>query len=137
MSTAPRHYVAYHNTELMGYGPDEVKTFEVYTNGGIPNVAGQGIWLIGAAGQPRRYFLVLVFKANMVSDRPGLHPHFKRRVSGQQGAIFGDKLELTELDWFRDLQKVHKNFKNGITEITEPRFVEALQRISGVDIGTL
>lgn len=92
MEDEVKHYVVYHNTEVMGYRPrdfddlDEGTSFSIATNKSVTNLPGNIIWLISGEERPRKYYLCSVFVVDEVGSLEA--DDFKNYAAGQQGISF-------------------------------------------------
>jgi hypothetical protein len=99
----------------------------VLTNKSTSNVAGSRIWLITGEGQPRKYFLVLWFLADVVES--GEDEGFKTRVAGEHGQRFDPMIPLDDEEWFLEFKRTRANFSLGFSPINESLFVEGFERL--------
>lgn len=127
-----RHFVVYHNTKRMGYGPAEIERFEAFTDKSVNRASGGCVWLISGTGEPRQYHLSCVFKVNRVSAGMREHPEFENAVFGTSGRLFRDSIEIGALPWFPGLVKAVGNFRFGMRELKEPALIAALEALSRV-----
>lgn len=115
-----RNYVQYHNTEFMGYPCDDGDSdyFSIVTNKSVSNLVGNRIWLISGEGRPRNYFLCKVFIVDEVGqDDSGNY------ANGVIGTSFKPLIPLNNLSWFKDFMKSQQNFRFGLNEIQDERFI--------------
>lgn len=118
--------IVYHNPDSMGYPASEVTGPEVLTDKRLSDDAvGDRIWLLTGEGQPRRFFLRGVFKADCVES--GEDEGFRTRVRGSNAKFFDPMIELTNREWFRDLKRSQGNFAFGYQTVSDPRFVRGLE----------
>lgn len=127
-----KHFVQYHNTEIMGYSASEIKELCIYTSKSVKKLSGNAVWLISGEGKsPKTFHLVLVFKANRTSSDTYRHPPYKNAAYGDTGEIFGKSIELTDFPWFDPFKKDHQNFKYGLFEVTDKAIINELRKLAG------
>ena len=115
-----RHYVHYHNPDVMGYDASEVDTLNVLTNKRVnDDVVGERVWLLTGRGKPREYFLCLTFIADQVGSGPD--GKFRTMVSGTDGTVFDPFPRVDQLDWFGDFRKEMGNFAFGFQAVKDAR----------------
>lgn len=134
MEDEVKHYVVYHNTEVMGYRPrdfddlDEGTSFSIATNKSVTNLPGNIIWLISGEERPRKYYLCSVFVVDEVGSLEA--DDFKNYAAGQQGISFHPPIRLDELDWFGHFLNSQYRFGFGLREILEQKFIDELEKIA-------
>lgn len=126
-----KHFVQYHNTEKMGYSASTMPEPRMFTDKSVKNVSGNAVWLISGEGKsPKSFYLAAVFKSNRTSTGTYDHPKYKNAAYGP-GHIFGETIEVTRLPWFQQLKSDQKNFKNGLSEVTNVAIIAELQKLAG------
>jgi hypothetical protein len=121
-----RHYAIYHNTKQRGYFCDEheprppCKFFRGFTNNSwiTQRMVDHRVWLIcGNKTFPPEYYLYSTF---IVDHRDEQKKHeFRYHVYGPEddGSLFGRKIPLKNLPWFKGFQRSQCNFAFGPMEI--------------------
>jgi hypothetical protein len=122
-------FIAYHNSEKMGYPASQLESPRILTNKSVRNLPGQTVWLISGEGQRQRsYYLAAVFEVDRTFMGSSAYAGFKNSAQGP-GLLFGETICLDRLSWFEDLKKKLINFRNGLTELTDDLAVYELQRL--------
>src|ERR1700730_7973954 len=124
-----RHYVTYHNTDIMGYPCDQtnVSPFSIVTDKPVSNLLGNKLWLISGEGKPRKYFLCSVFVVDKVSEDKA--SRYKNLATGERGAALRPPIQLDKSTWFGDFLRSQQNFRFGVSEIKDQRFITELDRL--------
>jgi hypothetical protein len=93
-----RHYVTYHNTDVMGYPCDQSSTrpFSIVTDKSVSNLLGNKLWLISGEGKPRKYFLCSVFVVDGVGE--DVATGYKHYAAGENGAALRPPIQLALLE---------------------------------------
>jgi hypothetical protein len=119
--------VVYHNPETMEYDAKQIKGFSIVTTKTVMGSVGSRIWIVTGRGTPRSYSLVQTFlaeSAGIAHGAPGVN-----QVSAQKGTRFRPEVPLNALPWFTDFRKTMGNFGLGFQRLTNPRFIQALEKI--------
>jgi hypothetical protein len=125
-----KNFIQYHNVERMSYSASKLSEPKLYTDKSVKNLSSSRVWLISGEGtSPKQFYLAAVFKVNRVSTGTFDHPDFKNSAYGN-GHIIGEKIELNGLAWFEKLKAKLNNFKNGLTEITDPYLIKELETLA-------
>ena len=129
-----RHFIAYHNTEKMGYPLRFDGDFRFHTNKSgtfLEKSIGGRLWVItgkfnGKSGS-RVYRLLACFTPRQVrvSDRGS----FKFQVVGRKGYEFRDPPVLDDWKWFPRLKKSSGNFAFGCHAIRSQKAISGLIKI--------
>lgn len=120
-------YIVYHNPDRRQFPASEVTKFVVLTDKSASGVVGNRVWLITGEGQPRRYFLVLWFIADIVES--GEDEGFRTRIAGGRGHKFDPMIPLDDEEWFQELKRTRANFSLGFGPMNESMFVEGFERL--------
>ena len=124
------HFLGYHKTEDWGpYVPNGI-FFTAKKN--LPPLIGNKIWVIEGRAVPREYRIVdmgTIF--NVVSEK---RPE-RYRTSEQEDGLtiqfrndeFGDPIDVTNYDWFRNLRAKLQNFSYGFTRLTDVDNIKELE----------
>ncbi len=123
-----RHFVVYHNPDVMPYPADHVSELSVYSNKVVSDLRGDRIWLLTGSERPRKFFLVSTFLVDDVdtSGREG----FQLKALGTKGRIFKPFPRLDELPWFDELKRAQGNFAFGLQPITQPEVLTGLTHVA-------
>lgn len=123
-----RHFVVYHNPDVMPYPADEVSELSVYSNKMVSDLPGDRIWLLTGSDRPRKFYLVSTFVVDEVdtSGREG----FQLKASGTKGRIFKPFPRLDALPWFDELKRAQGNFAFGLQPITQPAVIAGLNGVA-------
>lgn len=126
-----RHFVQYHNTELMGYSCDEGDDdlFSIVTNKSTADLEGHTVWLISGEGRPRKYALCEVFIVDEVGETDETSA-FKFYAEGE-GTAFRPPISLNHLSWFKQFLAAYQNFSLGLREIKEETYIRELEELRG------
>jgi hypothetical protein len=120
------HFIAYHNTEKMGYALHEREPLRLLTNKRVHDLVCGTIWMItGEGSKDRRYALASVFDVNEVGGDPDTG--FKYYAKGE-GHVFRPPVPLNDQGWFAELLKSTGNFSPVVQEVTDRRMIQALKR---------
>jgi hypothetical protein len=127
-----KHYVQYHNSEVMGDPCDEfddldIGYFGIVTNKSVQKLQGNKIWLICGEGKPREYFLCQFFIVDEVR-KTNDNSDFKYYVTGKEGISLRPPIPLNPLPWFKDFREYMGNFGFGLMKI-EQKYVEKLEKL--------
>ena len=122
-----KHFVSYHNAEVMGYTFEEATAYSVVTRKHL-DLKGQRIWSISGEGQPRSYFLreTWIVDDTGPSDQAG----FSHYARGSSGFRFNPPVPLKQLSWFRAFRESQGNFGLGLNRIKD-EFVGELEALLG------
>jgi hypothetical protein len=122
------HYLVYHNPDMMGQA-SEIRDFSAVTDKPAgPDLQGSTIWLITGEGNPRKYYLVQRFTADVIQSRE--HERFKTRISSETGERFSPMCRLDEEEWFRDFERSQGNFAFGLSPIRVERYITGLEDVA-------
>ncbi len=121
-----RHFVQYHNPDLMGRYRPSLKNYAIVTNKFFASLVGGTVWLVTSKGQrPRRYFLCSSFVVDEVErDNAG---RFRNRAIGSKGRDC--EIEIGNQQWFPELLKTTGNFGLGLLPISSEAIIRGLRRI--------
>lgn len=121
-----RHFVVYHNPDVMCYPALDVGRLEIYTNKKRSDAVGGRVWLITDEGEPSKYLLRLSFLVESVdaSDQA----KFCARVTGKEGNLFHPMPALNGEPWFPQFIKRQGNLSFGFHPINDPLVEAGLQR---------
>lgn len=116
----------------MQYSASDLPTPRLYTSKSVKLLSGATVWLVSGEGakSPKIFYLGAAFRVNRVSAGLFDHPKFKNAAYGD-GHIFGESIPLSGHIWFEAFQKDQKNFKNGLSEITDNSIITQFQSLSG------
>ncbi len=130
-ASSMRHFVQYHNTELMGYACDEGddNLFAIVTNKSTSDLEGHTVWLISGEGRPRKYALCEVFIVDEVGETDATSD-FKFYAEGE-GTAFRPPISLNHLSWFKQFLADYQNFSLGLREIKEEAYIRELEKLRG------
>jgi Domain of unknown function (DUF3883) len=131
-SSIMRHYVTYHNTDIMGYPCDQtnVRPLSIVTDKSVSNLLGNKLWLISGEGRPRKYFLCSVFVVDDVgADTDSGYKHY---AAGASGAALRPPLQLNKNTWFPEFERSQQNFRFGLSEIKDPRYIAELESLASI-----
>lgn len=120
-----KHFVAYHNPLKMGRSLRDSNALRVLTNKPVDRMPGGKVWFITrdeSAEQP--YVLGSVFEVNDVGEAESAE--FAHFASGT-GHEFDPPAPLGNEEWFPEFLRVMANFSFGVTEVKDPRVIDALK----------
>lgn len=124
-----RHFVAYHNSEKMGYSAEESDPFSVYTSKCLGEVIGDTVWVIaGEEDGGRKYRLSSWFVIDSIE--PSNKAAFGSTLRGIRGGAIDPKPILNDLAWFPDFFKKMAHFSLGVQEIKQSGVVDALKKLA-------
>lgn len=147
-----RHYVQYHNPDVMGCGIEEClrpmkpakgnkrgKTsqrpqssatvrFGLLTNKyfGVKDPRGGIAWVVGQTSEPDSP-VCLGWWLVIEDIEPSIVPGFQYELVGSVGGEFWPVLPISDRPWFRILQGLTGNFEFGFTEIKNRRVIKGLR----------
>jgi hypothetical protein len=126
-SSSMRHFIQYHNPDLMGRYRHSQKDFAIVTNKFFTELVGGTVWLVTSKGQrPRRYYLCSSFVVDKVErDNAG---RFRNRAVGSRGRDFD--IEIGNEVWFPELLKTTGNFGLGLLPISSRAIVEGFRKVA-------
>jgi hypothetical protein len=120
-----RHFVQYHNPDMMGRYRPSPKNYAIVTNKFFASLKGGTVWLVTSKGQrPRRYFLCSSFIVDNVER--GNTGHFKNRATGSKGQDC--EIEISNHPWFPELLKTTGNFALGLLPISSKAIIQGFQQ---------
>ena len=127
-----RHYVTYHNTDIMGYPCDQINVspFSIVTDKPVSNLIGNKLWLISGEGKSREYFLCSVFVVDRVGEDKD--SGYKNRAIGKRGAALRPPIQLDKSKWFGEFLRSQQNFRFGVSEIKDQSFITELERLASL-----
>lgn len=103
----------------------------MFTDKSVTKVSGNAVWLISGEGKsPKSFYLAAVFKPNRTASGTYDHPKYKNAAYGP-GHILGETIELTGLPWFEQMKADQKNFKNGLSEVTDAVIIAEFRKLAG------
>jgi hypothetical protein len=128
MGDAPRHYVAYHNTERMGRALSSGDPFRVLTNKSVQPLFENVVWLVVGEGKnPRRFSLGSVFRVNDTGNAQT--DGFKHYAAGR-GHSFNPPIPLNDCEWFDSFRQALNSFQFGIQPLADEAHIAALTAIA-------
>jgi hypothetical protein len=117
-----RHFVAYHNSDKMGY--EDSDPTGLYTSKSTSQT-GDLIWIVTGSGKsPKRYSLTSWFIVSEIEQADD--PRFGLSVRGTEGGALEPAPALNGLPWFQDFFKRMAHFSLGLHEITERKVIRSL-----------
>lgn len=123
-----KHFVQYHNPDVMGPFRPSQKTFGIVTDKRAGLQEGDTVWLITGEGRPRQYFLCETFVAEKIASE-AIHK-FRYRVSSTDGKpLYPLKVDKSS-DWFQELLRITGNFRYGLQPISSKAVIEGLTRVA-------
>jgi hypothetical protein len=124
-----RHFIAYHNTEKMGYALSDGNPQRVLTNKPVNHLRGNTVWLVTfeGTGTPRQYCLASVFRADKVGEKD--EGGFTRYASGP-GHFFHPHVPIKDTGWFPEVLRVTGNFGLGVQEVKDHAVIAGLTEIA-------
>lgn len=124
-----KHFLIYHNPEIMGYSLDSVNDFVAFTNRNVPDEnIGSKVWVITGEGKPIEYYLKMYF---IIDDiKSGAEKNFKSKLIGvaDNGNILKKMKRIDNLTWFDEFKNQMANFV-GFTEIKQQKFIDELEKL--------
>jgi hypothetical protein len=122
-----RHFVQYHNPDVMGQYRPSPKNNGIVTNKFFTSLVGGTVWLVTSKGRrPRRYFLCSSFVVDEVErDNAGQFPNRAIGSTGQDCDV-----EIGNQPWFPELLKTTGNFGLGLLPISSKAIIQGLQEVS-------
>jgi len=124
-----QHFVAYHNTEKMGYTLPSGQPQRLLTNKLVRHLLQSTIWLITYEGiaHPRRYCLGSVFRVDQVGDS---HESGFTRFASGPGHVFQPPVPIKHLSWFANVLWITGNFRRGVQPIKDLKVIAGLTEIA-------
>lgn len=111
------NYVAYHNTDSMGYSVSDIdflQGYHILSNKSYSNLIGSRVWLIAGEGSPKKYNLGYTF---LIDEIVHCNGGFKYKVKGKKGLLFKPPILLNDHKWFKNFKKTQGNFGLGLSKI--------------------
>lgn len=120
----------------MGYTADHIRRLCVFTRKQPRSVVGCRIWGVTGEGAPRRFYLFEWFVADSISASQD--PEFAWCVSGTKGALIPRSSwpRLETRPWFGPFLKAQGHFAFGLSPISDPMVVAALDALGLAPQGT-
>lgn len=122
-----RQFIAYHNTEKMGYPLHEGEPLRLLTNKPVNHLLQNTVWFITGEGATRQYSLGSVFRVTEVGD--GDEDGFKRFAAGP-GHVFQPPIPIRDMDWFPEVLRVTGHFGLGVQEVKDESVVAGLRQLA-------
>lgn len=126
-----RHFVHYHNPDVMGQDAMLLHDLHVVPNKNVgQDLYGQRIWLLTGRGRPREYLVCLTFIVDSLQSDP--EARFRTRISGEHGTTLQPFVRVGDLNWFPKLRRATGNFAFGLQPITDPDIIAGLSAVADV-----
>jgi hypothetical protein len=123
-----RHFIAYHNTEKMGWPLQEGGPLRLLTNKPIDHLYQETVWFIAGEGTgERQYSLGSVFRASEVGTTD--EDSFKRYATGP-GHVFQPQIPIKNMSWFPEVMRVTGRFGLGVQEIKDENVIAGLRQLA-------
>lgn len=122
-----RHFVSYHNPEVLGVGFKKVNRWSVLANKRVRDLAGDFVWMVGREADATDYFLFGRFRID--ADGPGDHAEYKYRISGTSGLWIKPPVKLNEMPWFPTLLQKSANFNTAFLAVTDETILDGLRQV--------
>jgi hypothetical protein len=122
-----RHFVSFHNPEVLGVGFKKVTTWSVLANKRVRDLNGDFVWMVGREPEGTDFFLFGRFRVD--ADGPGNHADYKYRISGSSGLWIKPAVKLNELPWFALLLQKSSNFNNAFLAVTDEEILDGLRHV--------
>lgn len=119
-----RHFVHYHDSEVLGINFAKVASWSVLANKRVRDLAGDFVWMIGREAATAEHYLFGRFRVD--SDAPGNHDQFKYRISGRTGLWLKPAVPLSDLPWFSRLQQKPAG---GFVAVTDEEVLDGLRHV--------
>lgn len=128
-----KHYVVYHNTEVIGYpiDPADAASFSIVTNKPVSHLVDDTIWLISGEGRPREYRLCSVFLVDTIEETGD--GGYKNSAFGSEGIVFDPQIRLNDFSWFSEFLRSQQIFRFGLNPIKEDEFISELEAIRDLE----
>ena len=121
-----RHFVQYHNPDVMGRYKASHRRFGIVTNKPVGALLGNRVWLVTGSGKPRRYYLCSSFVVNRLERVDD--GEFRNHAQGADGRDFVPFIEIGAMPWFAKLLKTTANFSLGLVQIRSTVTIRGLQK---------
>ena len=116
----------------MGFSASDMAEPYIHTNKSVRNLSSNLVWIIsGEGGSPKDFYLAGVFRVKRVAADTYDHPGFKNSAYGD-GHIIGETILLNGEAWFESLKASLGNFRNGLSEITDPDVISSIRSEAGL-----
>jgi hypothetical protein len=122
-----RHFIAYHNTEKMGYSLPDGNPQRVLAKRPVNGLRGNTVWLVEGTGTPRQYCLASVFRVDKVGETD--EGRFTWFASGP-GHFFHPHVPIKHTSWFPEVLRVTGNFAWGVRETKDHAVIAGLTEIA-------
>ncbi len=126
-----RHFIAYHNTEKMGYSLQDGEPLGLLTNKPVNHLLHNTVWFVTGEGTgTRQYSLGSVFRVAEVGDTD--EGGFKRFASGP-GHVFQPPIPIKDKEWFPEVLRATGHFGLGVQEVKDEAVVAGLIQLAAQD----
>jgi hypothetical protein len=123
-----RHFIAYHNTEKMGYSLHDGEPLGLLTNKPVNHLLQNTVWfVIGEGAGARQYSLGSVFRVVEIGDVDD--GGFKRFASGP-GHVFQPPIPIKDMDWFPEVLRPTGHFGLGVQEVKDEGVIAGLTQLA-------
>lgn len=124
-----RHFIAYHNQEVMGYSCTALTEPHVKTSNPVNLLEGVKVWLVAGEGKsPKAFFLAAMFIAeNCVTDfYPG--SDLPNKISGT-GKLFGKSIPIGRTPVYKLIRKDSSCHIRGFYETHDANIISGLEAL--------
>jgi len=125
-----RNYFVYHNEDKICKSVKEIGLFSAYTNNSVEDTEGDIAWVISAVGKShKRYKVSMCFKISEANAGYSPMKAFNNSVTGKNGVILEEPIDVTDELWLKDLQTSTANFVRGFSLIDNKNIIDNLESI--------
>ncbi len=121
-----RHFVHFHDPDVLGIGFTKVASWSVLANKRVRDLAGDFVWMIGREPKSSEHFLFGRFRVD--SDAPGNHEQFKYRISGRTGLWLKPAVPVSALPWFSGLLQKSTSASSFVA-VTDEQILDGLRHV--------
>lgn len=125
-----RHFMAYHNSQKMGYSCIDIPAPQAKTSKNILGLEGVTVWLIAGEGDsPKCYYLTSTFIADKCEQNRYIGEKLNNQISGR-GRLLKKTIPISETPLLKALKKQSANFVNGFGELKDIMVIKGLQALA-------
>jgi hypothetical protein len=120
--TGIRHFICYHDPDVLGYDFRDIDHFHVLTNKSTRDLEGDVVWLIGRSWSGLAYYLVSRFRVEQVWASEGwIH------LSGSKGHQFSPPRRVTKKPWFVHYKDAMHGLSHGLQHVKNEIVLRGLE----------
>lgn len=123
-----RHFVSYHNPDVLGAGFRTVKSWSVLVHKRVRDLHGDFVWMVGREPGSADHFLFGRFRVD--ADGPSDSETLKYRISGKSGLWFKPAIPLDTLTWFPGLRQKFSGVGASCVAVTDDEILNGLRHLA-------